>query len=71
MSEEPLAAKYRKFSSQLSCAWALRSGSETLAELRPAIQVYEEIRVWMAKEDAACRPAVSLYRRRSSGCWGI
>jgi type I restriction enzyme R subunit len=41
----------------LSRAWALCSGSETLAELRPEIQVYEEIRVWMAKYDAADRQA--------------
>jgi type I restriction enzyme R subunit len=55
--EESLAAKYRRLSSQLSRAWALCSGSETLAELRPEIQVYEEIRVWMAKYDAADRQA--------------
>lgn len=55
--EESLAAKYRRFSSQLSRAWALCSGSETLGELRPEIQVYEEIRVWMAKYDAADRQA--------------
>ncbi|GLB68746.1 type I restriction endonuclease subunit R [Arthrobacter mangrovi] len=50
--EETVASKYRRFSGQLSRAWALSSGSETLAELRPEIQVYEEIRVWMAKFDA-------------------
>ncbi|WP_226758467.1 type I restriction endonuclease subunit R [Arthrobacter sp. SO3] len=55
--EETLAAKYRRFSSQLSRAWALCSGSETLAELRPEIQVYEETRVYMAKFDAADRQA--------------
>lgn len=55
--EESLATKYRRFSGQLSRAWALCSGSETLAELRPEIQVYEEIRVWMAKYDAADRQA--------------
>ncbi|MET3811760.1 type I restriction enzyme R subunit [Arthrobacter sp. UYEF3] len=55
--EDSLASKYRRFSSQLSRAWALCSGSETLAELRPEIQVYEEIRVWMAKYDAADRQA--------------
>ncbi|WP_232082443.1 type I restriction endonuclease subunit R [Arthrobacter sp. SO5] len=53
--EETLASKYRRFSSQLSRAWALCSGSETLAELRPEIQVYEETRVYMAKFDAADR----------------
>ncbi len=55
--EETSAAKYRRFSSQLSRAWALCSGSETLATLRADIQVYEEIRVWMAKYDAADRQA--------------
>ena len=50
--EESLAAKYRRCSGQLSRAWALCSGSETLAELRPEVQIYEEIRVWMAKFDA-------------------
>jgi type I restriction enzyme R subunit len=55
--EETLAVRYRRFSSQLSRAWALCSGSETLAELRPEIQVYEETRVYMAKFDAADRQA--------------
>ncbi|MBO1268703.1 type I restriction endonuclease subunit R [Arthrobacter cavernae] len=53
--EESLASKYRRFSSQLSRAWAVSSGSQTLAELRPEIRVYEEIRVWMAKYDASER----------------
>ncbi|MGG5171410.1 type I restriction endonuclease subunit R [Pseudarthrobacter sp. J1738] len=53
--EESLASKYRRYSGQLSRAWAVSSGSETLADLRPEIQVYEEIRVWMAKFDAAER----------------
>ena len=52
-------------SSQLARAWALCSGSETLAELRPEIQVYEEIRVWMAKFDAADRQATR--RARAGG----
>lgn len=55
--EETLASKYRRHSGQLSRAWALCSGSETLAELRPEIQVYEETRVYMAKFDAADRQA--------------
>jgi len=55
--EETLASKYRRYSSQLSRAWALSSGSETLAELRPEIQVYEETRVYMAKFDAEARRA--------------
>jgi type I restriction enzyme, R subunit len=55
--EETLAAKYRRFSGQLSRAWALCSGSSTLSTLRPEIQFYEEVRVWMAKFDAADRQA--------------
>ena len=55
--EEALAGKYRRYSGQLSRAWALCSGTSALAELRPEIQVYEEIRVWMAKFDAADRQA--------------
>ncbi len=49
---ETLAAVYRRDSSRLARAWALCSGSDGLAELRPEITVYEEIRVWMAKLDA-------------------
>ena len=55
--EEALAGKYRRYSGQLSRAWALCSGTSALAELRHEIQVYEEIRVWMAKFDAADRQA--------------
>jgi type I restriction enzyme R subunit len=55
--EETLAAKYRRYSGQLSRAWALCSGTETLLELRPEVQVYEEIRVYMAKFDAEDRKA--------------
>ncbi|MDJ0312696.1 type I restriction endonuclease subunit R [Arthrobacter sp. H35-D1] len=55
--DETLASKYRRFSGQLSRAWALCSGAVTLAELRPEVQMYEEIRVWMAKFDAADRQA--------------
>ncbi|WP_426978245.1 type I restriction endonuclease subunit R [Pseudarthrobacter sp. O4] len=54
---ETTAAAYRRLSSQLSRVWALCSGSETMAELLPQIKVYEEIRVWMAKYDAADRQA--------------
>ncbi|MEO8221821.1 MAG: type I restriction endonuclease subunit R [Specibacter sp.] len=54
---ETLASKYRRYSGQLSRAWALCSGAVTLVELRPEVQMYEEIRVWMAKFDAADRQA--------------
>ncbi|CAN5327452.1 type I restriction endonuclease subunit R [soil metagenome] len=57
--EESLAAAYRRYSGQLSRAWALSSGagSQELEERRPEIQIYEEVRVWMAKFDAADRQA--------------
>jgi type I restriction enzyme R subunit len=56
---ETLAAAYRRYSGQLSRAWALCSGagSQELEERRPEIQLYEEVRVWMAKFDAADRQA--------------
>jgi len=53
--EETLGVKYRRYSGQLSRAWALCSGSQNLAVLRPEVQIYEEIRVWMAKADALDR----------------
>lgn len=53
--EETLADSYRKLSSQLGRMWAVAAGSETLAELRNEVQFYEEVRIWMAKYDAAER----------------
>ncbi|OIH82843.1 DEAD/DEAH box helicase [Arthrobacter sp. UCD-GKA] len=50
-----LAVRYRQVASQLARAWALCTGSGKLEELRPEIQVYEEIRVWMGKFDAQDR----------------
>jgi type I restriction enzyme R subunit len=57
--EETIAAAYRRYSAQLSRAWALSSGagSPELEARRPEIQIYEEIRVWMAKYDASDRQA--------------
>lgn len=49
---ESLAARYRQTAGQLARAWALCTGSGQLEELRPEVQVYEEIRVWMGKYDA-------------------
>jgi type I restriction enzyme R subunit len=57
LGAETLAARYRKFSSQLARAWALASGRDSLPELRPEIAFYEEVRVWMAKFDARERQA--------------
>lgn len=56
----PLAVRYRATAGQLARAWALCSGSGKLEELRPEIQVYEEIRVWMGKFDAQDRQARGL-----------
>ncbi|EEW48996.1 type I site-specific deoxyribonuclease, HsdR family [Corynebacterium efficiens YS-314] len=52
---ETLAARYRNTAGQLARAWALCTGSGQLEDLRPEIQVYEEIRVWMGKYDAQDR----------------
>ncbi|GAB3622639.1 type I restriction endonuclease subunit R [Mariniluteicoccus endophyticus] len=54
---DTLADRYRTLSSQLGRMWSLASGSETLADLRGEIKFYEEVRVWMAKYDAADRRA--------------
>lgn len=54
---QPLAVQFRQVSGQLARAWALCTGSGKLEELRPEIQVYEEIRVWMGKFDAQDRQA--------------
>ncbi|MEX0426370.1 type I restriction endonuclease subunit R [Nocardioides sp. DS6] len=50
--EERLVDRFRKLANQLARAWALAAGSETLADLRPAVKFYEEVRVWMGKYDA-------------------
>lgn len=55
--EETLAAAYRRLSSALARAWALSSSDERIQALRPEIAFYEEVRVWMAKLDAADRQA--------------
>ncbi|MDQ0261192.1 type I restriction endonuclease subunit R [Sinomonas atrocyanea] len=54
---DSLGGKFRRLSGQLARAWALCSGSTTLAELQPEVRFYEEVRVWMAKFDAADRQA--------------
>lgn len=55
--EETLGQRFRKLANQLARAWALAAGSETLADLRPAVKFYEEVRVWMGKYDAQERQA--------------
>ncbi|HSV66037.1 MAG TPA: type I restriction endonuclease subunit R [Mycobacteriales bacterium] len=55
--EQTLGERYRALSGQLARVWALCSGSTHLAELRPEVAFYEEVRVWMAKFDAEDRQA--------------
>jgi type I restriction enzyme, R subunit len=55
--EETLAARYRKFSSQLSRVWAICGSTEALRELAPVARFFEEVRVYMAKFDAEERQA--------------
>ncbi|ANG85318.1 type I restriction endonuclease subunit R [Microbacterium aurantiacum] len=55
LGSERLAPRYRTATGQLARAWALASGRAGLAELHDEIAFYEEVRVWMAKFDAAER----------------
>ncbi|MCW4465645.1 type I restriction endonuclease subunit R [Glutamicibacter sp. MNS18] len=52
---QPLAVRYREVAGRLARAWALCTGSGQLEQLRPEIQFYEEVRVWMGKYDAQDR----------------
>ncbi|CRK51709.1 Type I site-specific deoxyribonuclease, HsdR family [Rhodococcus sp. RD6.2] len=55
--EETLAARYRKFSSQLSRVWAICGSRDELREQVSDAQFFEEVRVYMAKFDAEDRAA--------------
>lgn len=55
--EVSLASRFRHLSGQLSRAWALASGSDTLGDVRDEVRFFAEVRVWMAKFDAAEREA--------------
>ncbi len=55
LGAEKLSARYRAATGRLARAWALASGRDGLAELHDEIAFYEEVRVWMAKFDAAER----------------
>ncbi|MBS1905482.1 MAG: type I restriction endonuclease subunit R [Actinobacteria bacterium] len=57
LGPETLKARFRAASGALARAWALSSGQDSLADLRQEIGFYEEVRVWMAKYDAAERQA--------------
>ena len=52
-----LAGRYRQLAGQLGRAWALAAGADNLADVRDEVRFYEEVRVWMAKYDAAERTA--------------
>ena len=54
---ETRSAAYRRLASQLDRAWALCSTTDELADLRGVVRFYAEVRVWMAKFDAAERQA--------------
>jgi type I restriction enzyme R subunit len=58
---EPAGQRFRKLVAQLARWWSVASGRETLVDLWPAVQFYEQVRVFMAKLDAAGRQA----RRRA------
>ncbi|WP_006246056.1 type I restriction endonuclease subunit R [Mycolicibacterium tusciae] len=55
--EVTLGERFRTLANQLSRAWALCAGGQTLDKLRPTVKFYEEVRVWMAKFDAQERQA--------------
>ena len=55
--EELLGDRFRRLSARLARAYALSAGSGAVAPLRPAVQFFEEVRVYMAKFDAAERRA--------------
>ena len=52
-----LAGRFRQLAGQLGRAWALAAGYENLSDVRDEVRFYEEVRVWMAKYDAAERVA--------------
>ena len=52
-----VAARFRQLAGQLGRAWALAAGYENLSDVRDEVRFYEEVRVWMAKYDAAEREA--------------
>lgn len=55
--EPTLADRFRTLANELARAWAIASGSRTLAELLPKVKFYEAVRVWMVKCDAEQRKA--------------
>ncbi|GHG46363.1 DEAD/DEAH box helicase [Flavimobilis marinus] len=55
--DETLGAQFRRLAGQLARAWAIAGRADELAPLRPEVQFYEEVRVWMGKWDAEDRQA--------------
>lgn len=56
---DKLVNRFRALANQLARAWAVSSGSSLVAAdtVTLAVRFYEEVRVWMAKYDAATRTA--------------
>ncbi|MBK8460203.1 MAG: type I restriction endonuclease subunit R [Micropruina sp.] len=52
-----LAGRYRDLASKLGRAWALAAGADNLTDIATRVRFYEEVRIWMAKYDAAERAA--------------
>ncbi|MGQ4618106.1 HsdR family type I site-specific deoxyribonuclease [Nocardia sp. R7R-8] len=52
-----LGDRFRTLANELGRAWAVAQGAQNLADLRPAVKFYEQVRVWMAKCDAQQREA--------------
>ncbi|MBY6685144.1 type I restriction endonuclease subunit R [Rhodococcus sp. BP-149] len=50
--DESVGDAFRRLASSLARAWALAGGATSLDELKPTIQFFEEVRVWMGKFDA-------------------
>jgi type I restriction enzyme R subunit len=54
---QPVGQRFRNLVAQLARWWSVASGRETLTDLLPAVRFYEQVRVFMAKLDAAERQA--------------
>lgn len=54
---DTVALRFRKLSGQLGRAWALAAGAKNLGDIAAEVRFYDEVRVWMAKYDAAERSA--------------
>lgn len=54
---DPVLVRYRQLTAQLNRAWAIGGGSELLEDQRLGFKFHQEVRVYMAKFDAAQRKA--------------